>query len=292
MIQGIYPALITPFEKDGALDLVRLKEYTERLYPRVDGLFVCGSYGSGPLMSVTERQHVAESIANVIGGDGNWILHVGASNLPEVLELLEHANDLTPSAVAVVTPYYYRHSDSEVERFFKAIIDAARVPVLLYNNPKYTNYAATSQLIRSLADYGLAGVKDSSGNIAFFYELLDAVAQNEGFTSLIGSQTLLLPALLMGANGCVSGLSNAFPELVAGVYEAWTKGDRQQATQSQRSANQLRRLTGEGIPVPFYHAVLPMLGLDIGSPRSPFVPLTDERTRTIREELLRLGLIP
>lgn len=100
--------------------------------------------------------------------------------------------------------------------------------------------------------------------------------QDPDFTFLIGSQTVLLPALVGGGHGCVSGLSNLFPQLVNRIYEHAVAGQHKEALELQRKANRLRKLTGSGIPVPFYHAALRFRGLDIGVPLSPHLPYSKE----------------
>lgn len=291
-LAGIYPALITPFTESGEVDEGKLRAYVQYLERtgEVDGLFVTGSYGSSPIMRTDQRKKVAEVVAES-SGSLKIILHVGSPNPEETHELARHGSELNVDALAAITPFYYRHLEADVEQAFTDLIEAVDTPVLLYNNPKYTNFETSPTLLKRLADKGLAGIKDSSGNISTFYAFMEAV-DNEGFTFLIGSQTLLLPSLVMGGHGCVSGLSNAFPGLIKSVADSVAKGDIAGAADLQRRANKLRTLTGEGIPVPFYHAALPLLGMDIGHPRRPFVAPSEARQAEIRQALDELGLLP
>ena len=138
--------------------------------------------------------------------------------------------------------------------------------------------------------HGLAGVKDSSGDIALFYNFL-AEVKKEGFVFLIGSQTHLVPAMIGGASGCVSGLSNAYPEFILQIYERCLQGKYAEAAGLQKRANILRKITGEGIPIPFYHAVMRMLGVDIGVPKAPFSPVSDDEYRRLHSTLVTLGML-
>lgn len=289
-ISGVIPAVITPFDASGAIDTDALMRYLDRLNGRVDGYFLCGSYGSGPLMNEAERRAVAETARQVIQPSTPMIVHVGAPDTRTTISLARHAQSIGATAVAAVSPYYYRHSESEIRSFYKALVTSVEIPVIAYNNPKYSNYSISPRLLKQLHEVGLSGVKDSSGDIGLFYAYLEAIPGG-AFTFLIGSQTLLLPALLMGGHGCVSGLSNAFPELIRRVYSAWLDGNREAAVEAQRQANQLRRLTGDGIPIPFYHAVLPMLGIEIGIPRPPMDPLDSSRLKEIHDELTAMGML-
>lgn len=291
IVEGIVPALLTPFDDRGSVDEQALRRYVDHLLPRVNGLFVCGSYGSGPLMTVQQRMTVASVVTDAVAGQVPVLLHVGAADTATAIELTRHALDVGVDAVAAVTPYYYRHGTAEVESYYRSLIETTSLPVLAYNNPKYSNFGLTPEVVAGLAEHGLAGMKDSSGDISLFYSFRAAI-DYPGFTFLIGSQTLLLPALVMGGHGCVSGLANVFPELLSDLLGAWRRGDIAVAAGLQGRANALRKLTGAGIPVPFYHAVLPLYGVDIGSPRAPFQSLSEGRVDEIRSELTRLGMLP
>lgn len=287
---GVYPAVITPFTPEGEVDVEKLRNYINYLSDKVDGLFVGGSYGSGPIMSVAQRKTLAEVTIQTAGGRVPVILHIGTSNLNDTLELARHAESVGADAIAAVTPYYYRHTPNVIKAYYKDIIDAVNIPVLLYNNPKYSNFTVDGDLLAELADLGLEGVKDSSANIALFYDFM-AKVKKPGFLFLIGSQTHLLPAVVGGAHGCVSGLSNAFPGFIKEIFEACKSGKFAEARELQLKANLLRSVTGSGIPVPFYHAVLPMLGVDIGVPKRPFLPLEEAEVERIRKALQETQMI-
>ena len=285
-IKGVLPALITPFTDTGDVDREKLKAFLRFLIPQVHGLYPCGSYGSGPLMTVSQRKMVAETIAEEVSGRIPIVLHVGAADTQTTIELAKHAEGLKISAVACLTPYYYLHNFKTITEHFRRLIDAVSIPVYLYHIPKYTHFLNFSPAqLAELGDIGLAGLKDSSANITFFYDCVSAV-KTRGFTFLIGSQTVLMPALLGGGHGCVSGLSNLFPKLVNNIYDKVLAGKLDEALDLQRKANVLRKVTGEGIPVPFYHAALKLRGIDIGIPKAPHLPFSTEDEERIRQPIL------
>ena len=283
--KGVMPALITPFDADGEIDDAKFRAFLDWLVPQVHGLYVAGSYGSGPIMTVQQRQRVVEIVAEVVDGRIPLVLHAGDPDTYTTIALAKHGERCKVSAIASLTPYYYLHGPDNVEAHFLRLIDAVSTPIYMYNNPKYTNYCTTPEQVAKLAENGLAGIKDSSASIQLFYDLVAATLAFPDFQVLVGSQTILLPALVGGGKGCVSGLSNLYPKAVNGIFEAADRGDFAGALDLQREANKLRKLTGSGIPVPFYHTALRYRGIDIGLPKLPMLPKSAEEEAQIFKEL-------
>ncbi|MGW8181331.1 MAG: dihydrodipicolinate synthase family protein [bacterium] len=289
-IKGIIPALLTPFNEEGRVAKENLRSYLRFLKEKVHGLWVCGSYGAGPLMSMSDRRLVAEIACEEVDRMIPVVMHVGCSDTARTIELARHAEQAGSDFVAAVSPYYYNHLDEPVESYYKNLVDAVNIPVIAYNNPKCSHFAIPTEMLVRLADYGLAGVKDSSGDIKVFYDYIGNV-ENEGFIFLIGSQNLLMPAIVGGGHGCVSGLSNLFPNFLVSIYDACIRGDYETARKKQWLANRLRKLTGPGVPLPFYHVALKDRGIDIGFPKEPFAmpePQEQERITAALREYLEL----
>lgn len=287
---GVYPAVITPFDEKGEVDVEKLTNYIDYLSDKVDGLFVGGSYGSGPIMTVAQRKTLCEVTVKTCNHRIPVIMHIGCTSLNDTIELAQHAEACGVDAIAAVTPFYYRHTPNVIKEYYKDLINSVSLPVIAYNNPKYSNFTITGDFLAELADIGLQGVKDSSADISLFYDFMAKVKKDD-FLFLIGSQTHLLPAVVGGAHGCVSGLSNAFPAFIKDIYNKCKEGKFAEARDLQLKANLLRSVTGSGIPVPFYHAVLPMLGVDIGLPKRPFLPLPEAEVERIRKALMETKMI-
>jgi dihydrodipicolinate synthase/N-acetylneuraminate lyase len=288
--RGAMPALITPFDKRGEVDVGKLRDFVQWLQPRVQGFYVCGSYGSQPLMREDQCRLVAETVMKACQGkDTTVIVHVGHPSTDITIERARHAASIGAHGAASLTPYYYLHGAQLINDHFKALIDAVGrdIPVYLYNNPKYTNYCVTGEQVGELAAYGLRGLKDSSTSIQLFYNCIAAV-KDPDFVFLVGSQTMLYPCLSAGGQGCVSGMSNLFPGLVNAIFAAAAAGDNRRAVALQQEANELRHLTGTGIPVAFYHAAIKYRwGIDIGVPRRPLKPLDAQAEARVRATLDR-----
>ena len=205
--RGNIPALLTPFKEGGEVDVPKLRSFIDYLVPQVDGVFACGSYASGPLLSDAQRQEVMEVVADQVAGRIPVILHVGHPSTDVSIATAKMADKLGFDGLSSLPPYYYRHNAASVSDHFRRLIDAVETPVYVYNNPALANNTVSASQLAALADYGLAGVKDSSGDIRTFYDFVSAIDKPD-FCFIIGSQNLILAALAAGGHGCVSGVGN------------------------------------------------------------------------------------
>ena len=288
-IGGIIPPMLTAFDKEGNFDEKAQREIVSFLVDKVQGLYPCGTYGSGPLMSVDERKGVAEVIIDEVAGRIPVIVHVGGTSTSSVVELSKHAEKAGATAVAAVPPTYYGFKEPEVERHFKAMVQAVSIPVLVYNNPKTTGVAISGEFLNRLAQIGIAGVKDSSFDIMVFYDYLRRV-EKEDFLQIIGTEALILPAVAMGAIGSVSGLANAFPEPVVELFNAVRNGDLEKARPLQTKVSAMRDIMHYYPTMPMKQAVLRERGINAGYPRLPFVLPDDELLKKATADFKKLGV--
>lgn len=274
-ITGVIPPLLTGFDEKGNYDAVAQKEITEFLVDKVQGFYICGTYGSGPLMTAEERKQVTEDVIKQVNGRIPVISHVGGCSTRSVVDLAIHAEKSGADAVAAVPPIYYGFAEDAVLRHFEALRTAVSIPVFVYNNPKTTGVSVTGPMLAKLADIGVDGIKDSSFNIIVFWSQLWAVAK-PGFIPVIGTEALILPAVSMGAQAAVCGLANAIPEPVVELFRAVEAKDLAKAAQLQEKVSKMRDTMHLGPTLPMIQAVLKARGVNAGFPRLPFVPPTKE----------------
>ena len=287
-IHGIIPPMITAFDKSGRFDEKAQREVVSFLVDKVQGFYPCGTYGSGPLMSVEERKRVAEVVIDETAGRIPVIMHVGGASTASVVELAKHAEKTGATAVAAVPPIYYGFKEPEVERHFKAMLDAVSVPVFVYNNPKTTGVAISADFLNRLAQMGISGVKDSSFDILVFYAYLRTITK-EGFIPIMGTEALILPAVAMGAHGSVSGLANAFPEMVVELFNEVKQGNMEKARSLQTRVSAMREAMHFAPTVPMIQAALRKRGINAGYPRLPFVVPEETLLNKAFAEFKRLG---
>jgi dihydrodipicolinate synthase/N-acetylneuraminate lyase len=292
---GIIPPIQSSFTKTGEIYPKGIREIVSFTLPYVQGYYPIGTYGCGPLMSIEERETVLEIIVEEVNGRVPVVAHVGTADTKTTIELALHAKSIGCAGVGAIAPYYVPHlPEASLFNHFARLIDAVNeddFPVFLYNNGHYSQNPVSPTLLGRLADYGLRGCKDSSFDLVNFFMYQDAVAKYPDFNVIIGTEAILVAAFEAGATGCVCGMANVYPELLADLYENQIQGERERAMELQRLVLRLRQVTKAGPTVPILHAILRHRGVDAGYPREPYMPIDDEVEAKIIRELKQMQLL-
>jgi len=292
-IKGVVVPLITPFTKEGKVyeeGLRRLLDF--HVEKGVHGIFPCGTYGSGPLMTTEQREKVIEVTVDYLKGRIVVIAQVGAASTDETVTLAKHAEKAGVDVVAAVPPYYYSYDETAMLEHFRQLVKAVKIPVYAYNIPKTSGFTITSSILAKMADFGVKGIKDSSFSLIDFMHFIIELKNHEGFTFMVGTEALLLPAMMVGAKGCVSGTANVFPELVVELYQTILEKNYDKAAKLQLKVVEARRiLTAAKSTTAACHGLLKERGIDAGVPKRPILPVTDEELSQMRKGFSRLGLL-
>lgn len=286
---GIIPPVLTCFDKEGRVDEGRQREIVRYLSNHVQGFYPCGTYGSGPLMSAAERKRVAEIVIQE-KGKAFVIVHVGAACTADAVDLAKHAEAAGADAVGAIPPYYYAYSQEQLLGYYRAILKAVKIPVFVYNNPELSRNPVDPDTLRTLADEGLAGVKDSAFDVVSFYNFLNAV-KKPGFKFIVGTEAIAAAALDAGAVAVIAGLANALPEYMQEFYSTWKKGDPAATAKKQLEVIQVRNALKLGPTLTMTYAILRMRGFDPGYPRAPFTEISEELYKKALVQLKALGRI-
>jgi len=267
-IRGIIPPVVTIFNADGKVDEARYRNHIEFLANKVHGLFVCGTYGAGPAMTLEERKRVTEIAIDQVNGRVPVIVHVGASCPEDIVELTVHAKSTGAVAVASVAPFYYKYKQADIIRFFDELISKADIPVYLYNNPKTTGLEIEIETLKVLKKHGLAGIKDSTFDLSYFYRVKTEVGF-DNFVYISGTEAFIVPTIPLGASAAICGLANAFPEIVVELYEAAINKEFEKALELQEKVNALRQVQHLTDSILGIHIMLKLRGIDSGYPKKP-----------------------
>jgi 4-hydroxy-tetrahydrodipicolinate synthase len=292
-LMGIIPPMTTPFTKTGEVyedGLRRLVEF--QVEKGSHGLFICGTYGSGPLMTLEERKRVHEIVVDQARGRIAVVTHVGAATTGDAVELAKHAAATRADCVASISPFYYNYDERSVAQYFGALVQAVNVPVYVYNNPKAVNVTITPKLLRRLSDVGVTGIKDSGFNYIDFTHLVLALQDRPEFRFIVGTEAIAMPALMVGAKGCVAGLANAFPEIMVQMWNLFKEGKHEEAFKLQLRVNRARQI----LHIPSStnaacYAALNARGVDVGYPRLPVLPVDEKDAQAMLTAFREFGLL-
>lgn len=292
-LYGVIPPMVTPFREDGELDFKGLETLVDHLGTRVDGLFVCGSYGSGPLMDLSERKAVASTCMATVAGKIPVIVHTGAASSKDAAILSAHAADIGAKAVSAVAPFYFHHSHSGVYEYYKAILKAVPegFPVYIYHNPRFSGYEIEFRTILALRELGVAGVKDATFDIGK-YALYARELEPLGMDIVLGTESMWLSARALGAEAYIPGLASAFPELCVKMHREGMDGDFDACRKTQFLVNRIRDIMYlAGSTQQAVYTMLKLRGIVDSYPRSPFVPSDKIQEGKIKTALEELGVL-
>lgn len=288
--KGILPAIITPMTPEGKLNEDAFRQVMEfNIQAGVHGFWVAGGTGESVLLEDEENRRIAEIAADQSQGRITNIMHVGAPTTVRAARLAEHAAKAGVEAICCVPPFFYRQSDDAIVEHYRVVAAAADLPFFVYNLPQSTGVEITPELMAKIQEKvpQLTGLKHSApymGHVRAFAQM--------GLACLIGNCRLMLPALTIGATGCVDGPPNMAPERWVALWQAYQAGDLAKAQAAQEHASQVADLVQ-----PFkFHAIAKAvigarLGIDCGDPRPPGQPLTTGERAELMGKIAELGLV-
>ena len=287
--EGIFPAIITPMTREGALNEAAFREVMEfNIQAGVHGFWIAGGTGESVLLDDDENMRIAVAAAEQSRGRVNTIMHVGAATTKRAAALAENAARAGVESICCVPPFFYRQTDEAIAEHYRVVAAAADLPLMVYNLPGATGVEITPEMMKKIQDRvpQLVGLKHSAQtfpNVRTFAKM--------GLSCLIGNSTLMLPALTIGASGCVDGPPNAAPELWVDIWNAYKDGDLDRAKAAQDRATDVTAIVREfGMHATLKALLSERLGIDCGDPRPPTPPLTSEQRSAVLRRAEEIGL--
>jgi 4-hydroxy-2-oxoglutarate aldolase len=221
-LNGIFTAITTPFNAEGAVAVDRLRENIAR-YNRLPlaGIVAVGSTGESVLLTRAEVEQVFSAVREAAAPGRILIAGTGSESTAETISRSKAAASLGFDCVLVKTPSFYKSAlnPDTLAEHYRRVADACQIPVILYSIPQLTGVALEADLVARLAEHpNIIGIKESSGNVQRVGEIIAAVP--EKFQVVVGSADTLYASLLLGAVGGVLALADCLPELCIEVHRA------------------------------------------------------------------------
>ena len=243
MIRGVLLPIITPFDEKVRVDEPVMRQLVDfHIKAGVQGLFVLGSTGQGPAMTVEERKQAAAIALDQAKSRVPVVIHVGTADTGSTVELAEHAATNKADAVAVVPPYYYSdHSEFEIIAHYKAVHRAVSLPLFIYENPKYSGISIPPGFALRMKEEvaALSGIKVAYGQGALleYVRLLPEVSVFTGNADLFG----LVP---FGVAGMINPPTSFAPEICVELFRALDSKDYLRAVEAQKRVDTAARIVG------------------------------------------------
>jgi 4-hydroxy-tetrahydrodipicolinate synthase len=290
MIRGSLPAIVTPMQEDGSLDLPALRRLLDwHIAEGSDGVVVVGTTGESPTVDMDEHCLLIRTTVEHVAGRIPVIAGTGANSTSEAIELAQCARDAGATAHLSVVPYYNKPTQEGLYRHFRAIAEAVDLPLILYNVPGRTVADLGNDTTLRLAEVtGIAGIKDATGNLERGTDLVKRAPA--GFAVYSGDDPTGLALTLLGGQGVISVTANVAPRLMHQMIAAALAGEV--ATARAINARLLglhRQLFCEANPIPVKWACARM-GLIGDALRLPLTPLSADCHERVRGALREAGI--
>jgi len=234
MSKQAFVALVTCFNEDETINYEATRAQVRRQVAAGNNIMCAGTNGDFTALTHDEKIRLTEEVADEVAGRARVIVNAGMPATFETLQLARSFDRVGVDGIAVITPFFIACTQDGLIRHFSTVADAVDTPVYLYDIPARTQNHIEPETARKLATHGnIAGIKDSGGAQQTLEAYLRVAKDVPGFEVYSGPDHLVLWSLQNGAAGCISGLGNALPDVLAGILDAFNAGDIAEAERQQ-----------------------------------------------------------
>ncbi len=288
MLGEVLTAIVTPFKRDGSVDLDAFRALSRHLVDNgSDGLVVTGTTGESPTLSDDERFQLYEAALDEVGDRATVVAGTGTYDTRHSIHLTERAHELGVDAFLIVTPYYSKPPQRGIVAHFEAVAAATDRPIVVYNIPGRVVINIEPETISRLAEIeNVRAVKQANDDLAQARHIVET-----GLDLYAGDDDLVLPFLELGGVGGVCVHTHVVGPQVKELIGLWRSGEHDAARALDRElapSIELLRVVGNPIAI---KAALNLLGHEVGGHRLPLVDPTDDERAAVRDCLERLGLL-
>ena len=284
----VLTAMVTPFDADGRLDLAKAEELATYLVDLGnDGLVVNGTTGEGPTTTDQEKTELVRAVVHAVGDRATIVAGAGTYDTAHSIHLAREAEKAGAHGLLLVTPYYSRPPQSGLVLHFSAIADATELPVMLYDIPPRSVIPIEVETLQRLAEHPrIVAVKDARNDLRAGTEVLATTT----LAYYSGDDPVNLPWLSVGAVGFVSVIGHVIADRLRAMIDAYEAGEHDRARNLHYATLPVIRAMGRVGGVVFAKTALRLRGLDVGDPRLPLPPATEDQVTAIGSDLGAAGV--
>jgi dihydrodipicolinate synthase/N-acetylneuraminate lyase len=292
-LHGALPALISPLKQDGTADEPAIHRLVDHVMKGgVSGLVPLGSTGENASLDETTRRAVLKAVVEAAAGRVPVICGVAQSHIAASRAEVQAAAGLGAAAALVAPPFYYLIDQRTVLAFYRRLAADSPLPIFLYHIPQLTKVVAEPATVATLAREGtIAGIKDSSRDFEYFESVCLQTRELPDFRIFTGSDTMLLPSLVMGGAGTICGAANVAPAWVVRIYDDFKRGDWSAAREHQDALFELVMAVRGGVFPAAIKSALHLLGVCDPWPAPPVEALDEASEGRLRQLLEQWELL-
>lgn len=291
IFKGAGVAIVTPMNENLEINYDKLDELLEeQIAGGTDAIIICGTTGESATLSEEEHSEAIKFTIERVKNRIPVIAGTGSNSTKTAIQLSTEAAEAGADGLLLVTPYYNKATQNGLIAHYTKIVEAAKIPSILYNVPSRTGCNLTPKTVAQLYKNveNIVGIKEASGNISQVAELMHLT---DGAIDLYsGNDDQIVPVLSLGGIGVISVLSNVAPKETHDIVDLYLKGNIQESLKLQLKAIPLiNALFSEVNPIPV-KAALNLMGKEVGSLRMPLSEMEDAHKAVLAEEMRKFGL--
>ncbi len=287
------PAMVTPFDKNGELDLNQAQALAKRLVDNgADGLVINGTTGESPTVFYPQKMELFRAVVEAVSGRVPIVANVGDNCTADTVDFAREVQKLGVDGFMLVVPYYNKPPQEGLYRHFSTIAGAVDLPCILYNIPGRCvinmQPETTLRLARDVEN--IVGVKEASGKYDQIQQIINEAP--EGFFVYSGDDDQTYDIMKMGGAGVISTIGNVAPARMREVVDLCAAGDWDAAfAANEKLAPLMKELFITANPIMVKEA-LNLLGFPVGGLRLPLIPATPEQSAELAQVMREVGVLP
>lgn len=281
-LQGVMPALVTPFDQNGQIDFAAFRTHLTNLRAAgVTGWVPCGSSGEYNFLSDAERDQVLAFVADFAAPGETLIAGTNAPSTAGVIANTNRAKAMGYDTVLLATPFYTKPTQAELIRHFQTVLDACDVNIVLYSYPDKDGVELGWQVLDALADHPrIIGIKESSGSLQRAIGI--ATRYRDRIQLVSGSDDIALDFMFWGADSWICGPANCMAQAVCDLDRTYRSGDLDKARRQMETLYTAMNILEFGKFVQKLKYGCELQGTPVGECRAPLGPLTEAEKADFR----------